>query len=109
MEGDIVWLLWDGFLAEGWKWWVKVSLWVLGIFENDLLEMPFEDILRFFSDVSNHTFFKCRFNEFLVFAVSPLKIREEIRAIPVTNRMLELLESEYANSQKKYQDILKAA
>jgi len=108
MEGDIVWILWDGFLIEGWKWWAKVCLWLLGIFEPDLLEMTFEDILKFFSDLANNSFFKCRFNDYLVYAISPLKIKEEIRAIPLTNRMLELLESEYVNSQKKYKDILKA-
>lgn len=42
MEGDIVWLMWDGFLIDGWKWWAKMCLWLLSIFEADLLQMNFE-------------------------------------------------------------------
>jgi hypothetical protein len=28
-QGDIVWILWDGFLLDGWKWWMQVCLWIL--------------------------------------------------------------------------------
>ena len=31
MSGDLCWLLWDGFIIKGWKWWFKTMLWFLGI------------------------------------------------------------------------------
>jgi hypothetical protein len=107
MAGDIVWIMWDGFLIEGWKWWAKVCLWLLRIFEADLLEMSFEGVLKFFSDLSAHSFFKCKFNDYLVYAISPLKIKEDIMSIHVSRKMLDLLETEYFNSQKLYKDIFK--
>jgi hypothetical protein len=105
MEGDIVWLMWDGFLLTGWKWWVRVCLWLLSIFEADLLEMSFEEILKFFSDLPSNAFFKCKFNDYFVYALSPLKIKDEINGFKVTNRMLDILEGEYLRTRKKYGEI----
>lgn len=42
MSGDLCWVLWDGFICKGWKWWIKTGLWLLNILEAELLEMNFE-------------------------------------------------------------------
>lgn len=36
-QGDIVWILWDGFLLDGWKWWMQIGLWILEVNFDDLL------------------------------------------------------------------------
>jgi hypothetical protein len=97
--------MWDGFLLTGWKWWIRVCLWLLSIFEADLLEMSFEEILKFFSDLPSNAFFKCKFNDYFVYALSPLKIKDEINGFKVTNRMLDILEGEYLRTRKKYGEI----
>jgi hypothetical protein len=33
MLGDLCWVLWDGFIAKGWKWWFKTIIWLLNIYE----------------------------------------------------------------------------
>jgi hypothetical protein len=44
--------MWDGFLCKGWKWWMKVGLWLLGILEPELMKMNFEGMMKCFSELS---------------------------------------------------------
>jgi hypothetical protein len=41
MTGDLCWVLWDGFLVEGWAWWFKTLLWVMKVLEGELMKMGF--------------------------------------------------------------------
>ena len=31
-QGDIVDILWDGFVVDGWKWWIKVCVWLVSLY-----------------------------------------------------------------------------
>ena len=44
-QGEMVDVLWDGFLVDGWKWWIKVSIWIVSLYEKELLLMNFDAIL----------------------------------------------------------------
>lgn len=92
MPGEVVWVLWDGFVLEGWSWWFKACIWVMGIFEADLIDMPFDDILRFFCGASQNEFFRCSLRDFQTYGIKGEDIKREVRSIHVTDRMLELLE-----------------
>lgn len=52
MSGDLCWVLWDGFICKGWKWWFKTMLWLLNILQPDLLVMNFEQMMKCFSELS---------------------------------------------------------
>jgi hypothetical protein len=41
MTGELCWIMWDGFICKGWKWWIKTILWLLGILEAELSLMNF--------------------------------------------------------------------
>ena len=49
--GEITWVMSDGFILEGWKWWMQVSLWVFSHFQDHLLSLDFEGMMRYFSDL----------------------------------------------------------
>lgn len=51
MTGDLCWILWDGFLVEGWTWWFKVLLWLMKVLEGELMKMGFEEIMKCFSEL----------------------------------------------------------
>lgn len=41
MSGELCWVLWDGFLVEGWVWWFKMILWLMKRLEPELVKMNF--------------------------------------------------------------------
>lgn len=45
-QGEIIDVLWDGFIVSGWRWWIKVCVWLLGVFEKELLLLNFDSILK---------------------------------------------------------------
>ncbi len=55
MSGDLIWILWDGFIIKGWKWWIKTGLWLFKKLEPELMNMNFEEIMKCFSEL-NATF-----------------------------------------------------
>lgn len=57
MSGDLSWVLWDGFIIKGWKWWFKTTLWLLRVLEPELLKMNFEEIMKTFSDLHSSLLF----------------------------------------------------
>ncbi len=68
MRGDLSFVLLDGFILKGWKWWFKVVLWLLGILEPELLKMNFEEIMQCLSELSN-TLFSMKLEELSNFGI----------------------------------------
>jgi len=33
MSGDLSWVMWDGFILQGWRWWFKTCIWLMKILE----------------------------------------------------------------------------
>ncbi len=52
MSGDMCWVLWDGFICKGWKWWFKTMLWLINVLEPELLGMNFEEMMKCFSELN---------------------------------------------------------
>lgn len=105
-SGDVVWILWDGFLTDGWKWWMKVCLWVLTVFQAEFLSLRFEDILKSFSESGSNEFFSSRWRQMENLGLTPLKIKEEINSIQVQDALLKEIEKEYMYSLKKFKEFM---
>lgn len=106
LQGDIVWILWDGFLIDGWKWWMQTGMWILEINAEELLDMNFEEILRFLNDDFPSKMLMAKFNDLFQFGLDPLKIKEAIKKYKITDKILQLLEEEYMYVLKKAGDRL---
>lgn len=46
------WVLWDGFICKGWKWWFKTMLWLINVLEPELINMNFEEMMKCFSELN---------------------------------------------------------
>ena len=105
-SGEIAWILWDGFLTDGWKWWMKCCIWVLSIFQAEFLSPRFEDILKSLSELGSNEFFSCRLEQLANLGLNPRKIKQEISVIPISNSTLKLLEKEYMYSLRKFKEFV---
>ena len=83
---------------------MQVCLWILEINSVELLEMNFEEILKFLNDDFPGRMLMAKFNDLFEFGLEPLKIKGEIKKYEVTDRMLELIEEEYMYVLKKAGD-----
>jgi hypothetical protein len=82
MSGDMSWILWDGFIIKGWKWWIKTCLWLLRNLEAELLKMNFEEIMKCFSDLGS-SLFCLNLNELGAFGIDKNRIKKEINSIHI--------------------------
>ena len=88
MSGDLCWLLWDGFIVKGWKWWFKTMLWLLGVLEVELLGMNFQEMMKCFSELSTGLL-NMNFKELRDFGIDVSKAKLDIDKISLHDDMLK--------------------
>lgn len=94
MSGDMCWILWDGFMVKGWKWWIKTCLWLLRNLQADLLNMNFQEIMKCFSDLAN-SLLGMNLAELEAFGIDKHKIKAAIDSIHVQSDILRDIQKEY--------------
>ena len=50
-QGELAWVMSDGFVIDGWLWWMKVCLWVMNEKKEEFLQKGFESIMKFFTEL----------------------------------------------------------
>ncbi len=84
---ELLLAIWDSFLARGWKAIFKAGVFLLRKLQAELLELRFEEVLHFVSDIPRSKLWN-----------DPNSVREfrlAFKEIKITNSMLEALEEEY--------------
>lgn len=74
---------------------MQTGLWVLEINMEELLDMNFEQILRFLNEDFPSKMLMTKFNDLFQFGIQPLKIKDSIKKYEITDKMLDLIEEEY--------------
>jgi hypothetical protein len=104
MSGELSWVLWDGFIVQGWPWWFKTALWLLRVLEPELLKMSFEEIMKCFSDLHS-SLFSYSLQELAEYGIDKTTIKEEIDSVRIEKEVLVEIEKEYklkANTINQY-------
>ena len=79
-SGDLCWVMWDGFMIKGWKWWIKTVLWLLKLLEPELLNMNFEEMMKCLSDL-NTTLLNSGATELKEFGIDVSSIKIDIDSV----------------------------
>ena len=100
-SGELSMIMSDGFVVDGWIWWMKVALWTLRELKEEILEKRFEGIMKIFSDSMSHRLFK----------QNPLERKErnikgEILQFDITEELMAKVEKEYMCSNDQIAEML---
>jgi hypothetical protein len=94
MSGELCWVLWDGFLVEGWTWWFKTVLWLMKVLEPELNKMNFEEIMKCFSDLHS-SLFSYSLEELSSYGIDKAAVKSDIDGILLEADVLQEVEKEY--------------
>lgn len=90
---EMLMTIWNGFLLYGWKAIFKTALFIIGEFEERILEGKFDEVMVMLGDLPKSTFMYSH--------ETAVKLKASFRKIKVTKRMLAYLYKEYCEVIEK--------